>query len=41
MIQIKNLTYKYTNSPNLALDNVTLNINEGEFICILGSNGSR
>ena len=43
MIKIDSLTYKYndikTDSP--ALDNINLEINEGEYICVLGNNGSR
>lgn len=43
MIQIKNLTYEYSNEENeeiAAVDNVSFNINKGEFVAILGHNGS-
>lgn len=43
MIQIENLTYEYSNEENeeiAAVDNVSFNINKGEFIAILGHNGS-
>ena len=43
MIKISNLTYKYdkTKKDSWALDNINLDINEGEYLCILGNNGSR
>ena len=39
MIEIKNLSYKYKNG-NKVLNNINLNINKGEFVCIIGKNGS-
>lgn len=39
MIEIKNLTYKYK-SGTIAIDNINLNILDGEFITVLGRNGS-
>ena len=39
MIKIKNLSYKYKNG-NKVLNNINLNINKGEFVCIIGKNGS-
>ena len=39
IIEIKNLHFQYTkNTP--VIDNLTLNIKQGEFVCILGHNGS-
>ena len=44
MIECRNLTFKYDNGENvetkLALDDVTLNVKKGEFLVILGRNGS-
>ena len=39
-ITIKNLSFKYPNSENFALNNISLTINKGEKIVILGVNGS-
>lgn len=39
MIRINNLSFKYKNS-NKVLDNINLEINEGEFVSIIGKNGS-
>lgn len=44
MIECKNVTYKYENSDKddikLALDDVSLQVKKGEFLVILGRNGS-
>lgn len=40
MIEIKNISFKYDTSDNYVLKDYSLNINEGEFLCILGHNGS-
>jgi energy-coupling factor transporter ATPase len=39
MISIQNLTYCYPNLENPALDNINLEIHEGEFILLLGPSG--
>lgn len=42
-IEIKNLTYKYkqiNGEEEKALDNVSLNLNKGDFVAIIGMNGS-
>lgn len=39
MIEIKNLSYKYKNG-NIVLNNINLHIKKGEFVCIIGKNGS-
>lgn len=43
MIEIKNLTkvfYPGTVNEKVALENICLNIEEGEIVCVIGSNGS-
>ena len=42
IIEVKNVTkiYRVGNEKVLALDNVTFNINKGDFCCLLGSSGS-
>ena len=48
IIEVKNVTYDYiirdendkVEDAKRALDNITLDINEGDFVCILGRNGS-
>lgn len=43
MIEINNLTkvfYPGTPNEKIALENINLNVEEGEFICVIGSNGS-
>ena len=39
MISIKNLNYKYKTS-NFSLNDINLEINDGEFVTIIGKNGS-
>ena len=39
MISIKNLNYKFKNG-NFELSDINLEIKEGEFVCIIGENGS-
>lgn len=44
MVECKNVTYKYENNEdktfNLALDDININVPKGEFLVILGRNGS-
>jgi len=40
IIKINNLSFKYPNSENLVLNNISINIYENDFICLLGKNGS-
>ena len=40
MISIKNLCFTYTNSKPYILDNVSLKIEKGNYVSILGENGS-
>ncbi|MBT4138213.1 MAG: ATP-binding cassette domain-containing protein [Candidatus Latescibacteria bacterium] len=40
MINIQNLSYTYPGSTSPVINNVTLNIQEGEFVALLGANGS-
>src|SRR5690554_2085635 len=39
MVKVKNLDFSYK-QENIVIDNVSLEINKGEFVCILGHNGS-
>lgn len=39
-IELKNVSYKYPNSNNYALKNVSIKINKGDSICLIGDNGS-
>lgn len=39
LIEVKNVSYKYS-SRNDALNNISFNVEQGEFVCILGHNGS-
>jgi energy-coupling factor transporter ATP-binding protein EcfA2 len=38
--ELKNVTYKYPLTDTPALQNITLQVNEGEFIAIIGPNGA-
>jgi energy-coupling factor transport system ATP-binding protein len=44
MVECRNVTYKYENTEentfSLALDNININIKKGEFLVVLGRNGS-
>lgn len=40
MIQINNLFFSYTNSTPYILNDISLTINDGEYLSILGDNGS-
>lgn len=40
MIKIKDVSFKYKNGEEV-LENINLEINEGECISIIGKNGSR
>jgi len=40
MVQMKNVTKVYESSNTLALDNIDLTINEGEFVFLVGPSGS-
>lgn len=39
MVKVKDLYFSYK-KDNVVIDNISLTINEGEFVCILGHNGS-
>lgn len=39
-IQIENLKYRYPNTEQLALDGISLSIEQGEFVGIVGANGA-
>ena len=40
MIKFEDVSFKYNNSKNYILENLNLQINEGEFISIIGKNGT-
>jgi len=40
MIEIKDLFFSYTNKPPFVLHDINLNINKGDYISVLGDNGS-
>ncbi|MBO4641123.1 MAG: ABC transporter ATP-binding protein [Treponema sp.] len=40
MIEIQELTFKYTDSKKNALENITLNIKKGDFVGIIGESGA-
>ena len=40
MIDIQELTFKYANSKSNALENITLNIQKGDFVGIIGESGA-
>ena len=40
MIKLQNVNFKYKNGKDVLKD-ISLDINEGEFISIIGKNGSR
>ncbi len=40
MIQIQNISYTYPGGTSLTLNNITLNIYEGQFVALMGANGS-
>jgi len=40
LIELKNITRRYDTSPNPVLDNISLKIEEGSMIAIVGPSGS-
>lgn len=40
LLKIKNLNFEYVNNQPI-LKNISFKVDEGEFICIVGENGSR
>lgn len=40
IIEVKNVVYQYPNTEKKALDNVSLSIEQGEWVAIIGHNGS-
>lgn len=40
VIEVKDLTFRYFESEQLALNNVSLSINKNEWVAIIGPNGS-
>lgn len=40
LIKIENLTYRYDDKDKNAVNNLNFSINEGEFVVIIGHNGS-
>ena len=40
MIKIQNLSFKYKNSENNILNNINMEIKDGEIVAIVGENGT-
>ena len=40
IIELENLKYRYPNTGHLALDGISLSVEKGEFIGIIGANGA-
>ena len=40
IIQVEHLSYKYSTRDQFALDDININIDQGEFVAIVGQNGS-
>jgi energy-coupling factor transport system ATP-binding protein len=40
LVQLENISYQYEDQPSLALEDISLNIYEGEWLAIVGHNGS-
>lgn len=40
LIQVKDLSYKYTNTSDLAIDNISFDVERGKILGIVGPNGS-
>ena len=41
MIQLDNVSYKYKKNLKPVLENISMKVNEGETVSIIGKNGSR
>lgn len=39
ILEVKNLKVSYNN--HTAIENISFKVNQGEYICIIGENGSR
>lgn len=39
ILRVENLSFKYPNADKLSLDNVSLNIDRGEFVVLCGHSG--
>lgn len=40
VLEVKNLSFRYRDTKGKALDDISFEVQEGEFFCIIGSNGS-
>ena len=40
IVDLKNVTYKYPLTDSPVLQDITMQVNEGEFVAIIGSNGA-
>ncbi len=39
VLEVKNLSVSYNN--HIAIENINFSVNEGEYVCLVGENGSR
>ena len=39
VLEVKNLKVLYSN--HVAIENISFEVNEGEYVCLMGENGSR
>ena len=40
VFSVKNLSFRYNKAPNLALNNINLDVNSGDFLLLIGESGS-
>ena len=40
LLEVKNVSIAYEGDKNYAVEDVSFNIEDGEYVCLIGSNGS-